>query len=53
MTFGLYTLIVNKDILVQNIQIFIYFNFSLRLVPIVKTSKDKKRREYCSVMNEN
>jgi len=40
------TLIINKDFLVKNIQIFIYFNYSLRLVSRVKTSKYKKRREW-------
>jgi len=50
-TFGLshVNLIINKDILVQNIQIFRYFNYSLRLVPRAKTSKDKKWREYVFV----
>jgi len=37
---------INKDILVKNTQIFIYFNYSLKLVPRAKTSKEKKWREY-------
>jgi len=39
-------LIINKDILVKNIQIFICFNYSLRFVSRAKTSKDKKRKEF-------
>jgi len=44
MTFGLshVNLMINKDILVKNIQIFIYFKYSLKLVPRAKTSKDNK-----------
>jgi len=37
---------INNDILVKNTQIFIYFNYSLKLVPRAKTSKEKKWREY-------
>jgi len=47
-TFGLsyVNLMINKDILVKNTQIFIYFNYSLKLVLKVKISKEKKLREY-------
>jgi len=50
-TFGLshVNLMINKDILVKNTQIFIYFNYSLKLVSRAKTSKEKKWREYFAI----
>jgi len=46
-TFGLshVNLMINKNILIKDTKIFIYFNYSLKLVSRAKTSKEKKWRE--------
>jgi len=48
-TFGLshVNLMINKDILVKNTQIFIYFNYSLKLMLRAKTSKKNGGSYFC------